>query len=255
MSIWGKIIGGAAGFAFGGPLGALLGGFAGHLYDTYRSEPESDAPPEGGDADTKARADAASQIGFTIAVIALGAKLAKADGVVTEQEIRAFRRVFHVPPGEEKNVARVFNLARRSIHGFQAYAHQIAGMFEGRPALLEELLDCLFHIANADGKVSDEEFAYLAEVAHIFGFSEAEYARIRARHVGPDQDDPYTILGVAREAGDDEVKAAWRKLVREHHPDRLIAQGLPQEFVAVAEDKLKAINAAWDQVARQRGIT
>jgi len=255
MSIWGKIIGGAAGFAFGGPLGALVGGFAGHLYDSYRGDAGDEALPDDADADTRARADAASQVGFTIAVIALGAKLAKADGVVTEQEIRAFRRAFHVPPDEEKNVARVFNLARRSIHGYQSYAHQIADMFEGRPALLEELLDCLFHIAWADGKVSEEEAAYIAEVAHIFGFSTAEFARIRARHLGPDRADPYTILGVAQDAGDDEVKAAWRKLVREHHPDRLIAQGLPQEFVAVAEDKLKAINAAWDQVARQRGIT
>ncbi|MGE0253246.1 MAG: TerB family tellurite resistance protein [Alphaproteobacteria bacterium] len=254
MSIWGKIIGGAAGFAFGGPLGALVGGFAGHLFDTYRSDGDETAASGDADTDTKARDTAASQVGFTIAVIALGAKLAKADGVVTEDEIRAFRRVFHVPPEEVKNVARVFNLARRSIHGYQSYAHQIAGMFDGRPALLEELLDCLFHIAWADGAVSADELAYLAEVAHIFGFTEAEYARIRARHVGPDRDDPYTVLGVAHDASDDEVKAAWRKLVREHHPDRLIAQGLPEEFVAVAEDKLKAINAAWDQVSRQRGI-
>ncbi|MBM3560362.1 MAG: molecular chaperone DjiA [Alphaproteobacteria bacterium] len=251
MSIWGKVIGGAAGFALGGPLGALLGGVAGHLYDSYRDDRGDDAATDG---DGEARAVAESQVGFTIAVIALGAKLAKADRVVTEDEIRAFRRVFHVPPEEVGNVARVFNLARRSTHGYQSYAHQIAGMFDGRPALLEELLDCLFYIARADGEVSEGELDYLAEVAHILGFSDAEFGRIRVRHIGPDRDDPYTVLGVDREAGDDEVKAAWRKLVREHHPDRLVAQGLPHEFVAMAEDKLKAVNAAWDQIAKHRGI-
>ena len=138
MSIWGKLVGGAAGFALGGPLGALLGGIAGHVYDTTRTAP------------AEITADPTKQIGFTIAVIALGAKLAKADGVVTEDEIRAFRRVFKVAPEETKNVARVFNLARRSVAGYEPYARQVAGMFADNPVVLEELLGCLFFIAQAD---------------------------------------------------------------------------------------------------------
>lgn len=242
MSIWGKLIGGAAGFALGGPLGALLGAVAGHVYDSTRATP------------SEAGADPTKQIGFTIAVIALGAKLAKADGVVTEDEIRAFRRVFKVAPEETKNVARVFNLARKSVAGYEPYARQVAGMFADNPVVLEELLGCLFFIAQADGTVAEEELVYLQNVARIFGFSDADFARLRAEHMGPDKADPYTVLGIAHDAGDEAVKSGYRKLVRENHPDTLIAQGMPEEFIEVANDKLAAINAAYDKVAAQRGL-
>ncbi len=223
-------------------MGALLGAVAGHVYDSSkRSQGEATADP------TK-------QIGFTIAVIALGAKLAKADGVVTEDEIRAFRRVFKVAPEEMKNVARIFNLARRSVAGYEPYARQVAGMFADNPVVLEELLGCLFYIAQADGTVAEEEVLYLQNVARIFGFSDADFSRLRAEHIGPDAADPYTILGIAPDTDDDETKSAYRKLVRENHPDRLIAQGMPEEFIEVANDKLAAINAAYDKVAAQRGL-
>lgn len=245
MSIWGKVLGGAAGFAIGGPLGALLGGIAGHIIDTKRAEA---AEAAGGGADPT------KQVGFTIAVIALGAKLAKADGVVTPDEIRAFRRVFRVAPEETRNVARVFNLARKSTAGYEPYAKQIAGMFHDNPAVLEELVACLFVIAKADGTVSDSELEYLENVAAIFGFSQADFARLRAESMGPDAADPYTILGVPHDADDDTVKSAYRKLVRENHPDTLIAQGMPEEFVEVANEKLAMINAAYDKICAARGI-
>jgi DnaJ like chaperone protein len=248
MSIWGKLIGGAAGFAMGGPLGALIGGLAGHVYDKTRG-----SEPAVMDADGNGP-DPTKQIGFTIAVIALSAKLAKADGVVTRDEIAAFRQIFNVPPEEVKNVARVFDLARKSADGYEPYARQVAGMFDGNPAVLEKLLGCLFHIAKADGRISDEEAAYIAKVGQIFGFSEGEFARIRAEQLGPDAADPYTVLGVSPDASDAEVRSAWRTLVRENHPDRLIAQGIPEEFVAVANDKLATINAAWDRVSQMRGL-
>ncbi len=238
MSIWGKILGGAAGFALGGPIGALLGGFAGHAVDTMRRTAEPDA--------TK-------QIAFTIAVIALGAKMAKADGVVTRDEIAAFREVFHVPPHEMKSVSRVFDMARREAGGYEPYAHQVARMFKGNPAVLEDLLDGLFHIAKADNVFHPAEQEYLERVARIFGFSEAEFARIREAHVGPDTADPYTILGVPHDASDQDVKTAYHKLVREHHPDVLVAQGLPEEFVELANDKLAAINDAYERVTKARG--
>lgn len=242
MSIWGKVVGGAAGFALGGPLGALLGAVAGHVYDSsMRPAPEVAADP------TK-------QIGFTVAVIALGAKLAKADGVVTEEEIRAFRRVFKVAPEEMKNVARIFNLARKSVAGYEPYARQVAGMFADNPVVLEELLGCLFYIAQADGEVTEAEVDYIENVARIFGFSDAGFARLRAEHIGADSADPYTILGIAPDIDDDAIKSAYRKLVRENHPDTLIAQGMPEEFIEVANDKLAAINAAYDKVAAQRGL-
>jgi DnaJ like chaperone protein len=254
MSIWGAILGGAAGFiALGGPLGALLGAAAGHAIGkiTGRKEADDEAPPQidgvGPHATTK-------QLAFTIAVIALGAKMAKADGIVTRAEIDAFKQVFHIPDEEMKNVGRVFDRARKSSLGFEAYAGQIAGMFKNQPAVLEELLDGLFHIAKADGHVPGTEIEYLRKVAGIFGFNEHDFERIRAEHLGPDKADPYEILGVARSMSDSEIKIVYRKLVREHHPDRLIAKGVPKEFVDVANEKLATINAAWDRISKERNI-
>ena len=254
MSIWGKIIGGAAGFALGGPLGSLLGVLAGHAADRYvDSETPQIAGPGAGSGGDDDRA-ATRQVAFTIAVIALGAKMAKADGQVDRSEVAAFKEVFQVPQSETANVARVFDLAKRDARGFEPYAQQIARMFRKNHPVLEELLEGLFHIARADGKIHDAEIAYLAEVARLFGFSEADFARIREANIGPDKADPYTILGVTRAMSNDEIRAAWRKLVRDNHPDRLIAQGLPEEFVMLANQKVATINAAYDKVAKERGI-
>ncbi len=243
MSIWGKVIGGTAGFALGGPLGAIIGGLAGHAFDRMRGE--------GRDV---AEADGTKQIAFTIGVIVLGAKMAKADGVVTADEIAAFREVFHVPPGEMKHVAKVFDRARRDSEGFEPYARQVAKLFRENPAVLEDLMDGLFHIAKADNVMHPNEVTYLERVAEIFGFDEREFARIRASHLGPDAADPYEILGVPHDISDDELKKRYRTLIREHHPDRLMAEGMPQEFVDVANEKLATINDAYDRVEKQRGM-
>jgi DnaJ like chaperone protein len=243
MSIWGKIIGAAGGFALGGPIGALIGGFAGHALDKMRVD--------GGETGE----DGTRQIAFTIGVIALGAKMAKADGQVTKDEVDAFREVFHVPPEDVKNVARVFDQAKKGVAGFEAYAQQLAGLFAQNPAVLEDLLDGLFHIAKADNVYHPAEDQFLRDVARIFGFSENEFARIKEAHVGADKSDPYVILGVARDVSDDELKSHYRKLIREHHPDTLIAQGMPQEFVDVANEKLAAINDAHDRIRRERDLS
>ena len=241
MSIWGKILGGAAGFALGGPLGALIGAVAGHAVDKMRTT---------GDGDGE---NATKRIAFTIAVIALGAKMAKADGQVTRDEIDAFKRVFHIPPEEVNNVGRVFDQARRDVRGYELYAGQIARMFANNPAVLEELLDGLFHIARADGQVSPHELEYLRQVADIFGLDGTGWERVRAGNMGADQSDPYVILGVPRDAKDAEIKTAYRKLVRENHPDRLVAQGMPQEFIDLANERLATINTAHDRIQELRG--
>ena len=256
MSIFGIIVGGTAGFiALGGPLGALLGAAAGHAVDRWRKKrPESasggELPAESGEQRLATR-----QVAFTVAAIALGAKMAKADGIVTRDEVDAFKQVFHVPQDEMQNVGRIFDQARKSSLGYQAYAEQIAGMFKRQPTVLEELLDGLFHIAKADGLVPEAEIEYLQSVATIFGFDAAKFARIRASHLGADKTDPFVVLGVAHDAANADIKAAYRKLVRDNHPDRLIAKGMPKEFIDIATDKLAAINSAYDRVARERGIT
>jgi DnaJ like chaperone protein len=259
MSIWGKILGGAAGFALGGPLGALLGAAAGHAIDSLREVQDglangADAIGPNGEADEATERAATRQIAFTIGVIVLGAKMAKADGTVSRIEVEAFKQVFHVPPHEQKNVGRLFDRARRDSAGFEPYARQIAGMFRRRSKVLEELLDGLFHIATADGQVHDGELDYLRRVAHIFGFDDAAFGRIRAGHLGPDKADPYEILGVRREMTDAEIKGTWRRLIRENHPDKLVAKGMPREFVEIATEKLATINAAYDRIAKERGI-
>jgi DnaJ like chaperone protein len=244
MGIWGKLVGGAAGFAVGGPLGALVGAAAGHAFDVMRAERDGD------DGETDIR----KQTAFAIAVIVLGAKMAKADGQVTRDEIEAFKEVFRIPPDEMANVGRLFNQARKDSHGFEPYAKQVARLFADSPAVLEELLDGLFHIAKADGVAHPKELEYLKAVSDIFGFDETTFDRVRAASLGGGVSDPYAILGVSREASNDAVRSAWRRLMRANHPDALIAQGMPQDFVDLATEKVATINVAYDRICEQRGI-
>jgi DnaJ like chaperone protein len=240
MSIWGKLAGAATGFALGGPIGALLGAVAGHFgVDRQLDQDETGSAPE-------------SQIAFTVGVIALGAKMAKADGVVTPDEVEAFKEVFRVPPGEMHNVARLFNLAKQDVAGFEAYAAQLAHLFQDNRELLEDVLEGLFHIAAADGIIHPSEDEYLQAVAETFGFSTAEYRSVRARFVPADKTDPYKVLGVPRDADLDEIKLRYRKLMRENHPDKAIARGMPPEFIKIANDKVAAINAAHQQILKER---
>ncbi|MEM9682680.1 MAG: TerB family tellurite resistance protein [Pseudomonadota bacterium] len=244
MSIWGKVLGGVGGFAIGGPLGAIIGAVAGHAVDKIRDS-QSHHEHDG---------DATRSIAFTVGVVVLGAKMAKADGTVTPDEVRAFKQVFRVPPDEVKNVARVFDQARKDSTGFEPYARQIAVMFENRHSVLEELLHCLTFIARADGTLSEDEKAYLKSVSDIFGLDDAAFERVTAISHDTERADPYQVLGVPRDSSDDQVKSAYHKLVRDNHPDRLVAEGMPEEFIEVANHKLAAINVAYETVAAERGL-
>ncbi len=245
MIIWGKILGGAAGFAIGGPLGALLGAMAGHAVDSMQATAQEDQP-EGPRDETR-------EIAFTVGVIVLAAKMAKADGTVTGHEVDAFREIVDVPDDEMRNVIRLFDIAKRDSGGFEPYARQIAKLLQHRPAVLEKLIDGLFHIAQSDGALHEAELVYLRAVAGIFGFDDATFERIR-RSNGDGADDPYAILGAGPGDDDAALKAAYRRRARENHPDTLIAQGMPPEFVAIATAQTARINAAWAQIRRERGI-
>ena len=193
------------------------------------------------------------QVAFSVALIALSAKMAVADGIVTAGEVAAFRRGFAVPPGEERNVERLFDLARQDVAGFESYAKRIAALYDDDCCPLEDVLDGLFVIAKADGAVHTAEMAYLQQVAKIFGFADADFERIAARHVVPEEGDPYLILGADRTWSFDKIRRHYRKLVVENHPDKAIARGLPKEFVAVANDRLAAINRAFERIELERG--
>jgi DnaJ like chaperone protein len=220
MTLWDRILAALDRLAPGETLGAL--------FDRMRGPPER-------------------SVAFTIAVIALGAKMAKADGRVTRDEVAAFREVFTIPPHEEANAARVFDLARTDVAGFEEYAARIAAMFDDDAQVLRDLMEGLFHIAMADGTYHPAEDDFLARVATIFELSGREFRSLRARFARADPD-CYDVLGVSPDAPLEEVRAAWRTAVRETHPDRLMARGLPEEAVKLAEKRLVAVNRAWERI-------
>lgn len=228
MSIWSRITAAISALAQGEGLAAVFD----HLRATGR-------PPE-------------KSVAFTIAVIALGAKMAKADGTVTRNEVAAFRRVFTIPPEDEPAAARVFNLARQDVAGFDAYARKIKAMFgpEDREVLID-LMDGLFHIATADGEFHPAEDAFLSDVATIFDLQGCCFRALRAQHV-QGAPDPYDVLGLPPNAGVEEARTAWRRAVKENHPDVAIARGLPPEAIRLAEDRLRAVNAAWEEISARQ---
>lgn len=189
-------------------------------------------------------------VAFAIAVIALGAKMAKADGQVTRDEVTAFREVFQIASGDEAGAARVFNLARTDVAGYREYARRIAGMFAEDPKTLCDLMEGLFHIAMADGFYHPGENRFLEDVAEILGVPDAEFKALRARFVPNAIPDPYTVLGVPRDLDIEEIRRVWRRLVKENHPDSMIARGVPQEAVKLAEKRMIDINRAWEDISK-----
>ncbi|AVO36499.1 molecular chaperone DjiA [Pukyongiella litopenaei] len=192
-------------------------------------------------------------VAFAIAVIALGAKMAKADGQVTRDEVTAFREVFHIAQEDEDGAARVFNMARTDIAGYEDYARSIGRMFADDPDTLKDLMEGLFHIAMADGFYHPNENEFLAEVAEIFGMPGPDFVALRARFVPDASPDPYMVLGVNPDTPMDEIRQAWRRLVRETHPDAMIARGVPEEAVRLAEKRMIDINRAWDEISAGTG--
>ena len=238
MNIWGKIIGSTSGFALGGPIGALIGGAAGHAIDKMQTK--------------KKRSDklALKQIGFTIGIIVLSAKMAKADGKVTKQEILAFKNKIDVPDTEMKNVAFLWDQAKKSSQGYEVYAQQISNLLEKNSPVLEELLNLLIVIAEADGKITHPEIIYLKRVSEIFGFSNEDFERIISYKI-KDPSNPYKVLGVSEKTPISEVKKIWKKLVTKHHPDLLISQGMPRELIKQNTQRLTEINNAWETIKKQ----
>ncbi|MCU0830730.1 MAG: DnaJ family molecular chaperone [Rhizobiaceae bacterium] len=198
-----------------------------------------------GDPQTRRR------VAFSIAMIALSAKMAKADGVVTQPEIAAFHRIFEIPAEDRAQVVRLYTLAQQDVAGFEAYASQLARLCEAGThdcPVLEDILDGLFHIAKSDGVVHERELHFLAQVAGVFGISDGHFDTILARHIETGRRDPFAVLGVAPDTPMPDIRKAWLQLVRDNHPDTAVARGMPEEFVAVANARLAAINAAWDAI-------
>ncbi len=244
MSIWGKIIGGTAGFALGGPIGAILGVMAGNMYDKKKKSKLNfnEIPNQ------------QKQNFFALSIIILSAKLAKSDGVVTKDEIEAFKEKFKIPNSDLANVSKIFNEAKKSTYGYKQIADQVGQLFADNKILLEELLNNLFYIAEADGNISINEIEFLKSVGNSFNLTENEFQRIFHSRLKNKESDPYKVLGVNRDDNDDIIRKKWILLNKEHHPDNLIARGMPQEFIEQANKELSSINIAYDKIKKYRGI-
>ena len=247
MSIWGRVIGGAAGFALGGPIGAILGVMAGGAFDR-RSRARTSFNFNRINTDQK------QQI-FTLSFIILSAKLSKSDGQVTEDEISAFKDKFKVPKSEISKVSKIFNEAKKDTYGYKQIANQVGELFSSNKVLLEELLNNLFYIAASDGNISISEVDLLKSISKSFKFSEKDFQRIFQANLKNSESDPYKVLGVNRSSSDSEIRKKWIKLNKEHHPDNLIAKGMPKEFIRQSNKELAAINIAYDKIKEIRGIS
>lgn len=222
MSIWNRISEALSALAKGEPLT--------RVFDALRTPPER-------------------SVAFAIAVIALGAKMAKADGLVTRDEVTAFREVFQIAGDDEAGAARVFNLARQDVVGFEEYAQRIKAMFGAQTETLFDLMEGLFHIAVADGVYHPNEDAFLERVAAIFEIPDAQFQVLRSRFVPNAKPDPYAVLGVDPGTPVEDIRNHYRALVRDMHPDRMIARGVPQEAIKLAEKRLSDINHAWEEIS------
>jgi DnaJ like chaperone protein len=236
MSIWATLAGTAIGLVIGGPIGALAGAAAGSAVDLARA---------------RFTKPGQRQVAFTIAAIALSAKMASANGEATAAEFATFQRLFRVDPAESVNARRFYDLAKASTAGFEAYARQAAELLGPGSPTLEDLLDALWMIAAVDG-FDAAELAYLEQVATLLGFDAAAQARIRRRHLAPAADDHWAVLGVEPGADAATIKAAYHALVKRYHPDRAVAEGVPSEFIRVSELRMASINAAYDQLTGRR---
>ena len=242
MSIWGKIIGGTTGFALGGPLGAIIGMMIGGSFDRSARKFSS----------SNQISQQQKQNVFALCIIVLSAKIAKADGQVTKEEIYTFKEKFNIQAEEMSEVSKIFNEAKKSSFGFKNIADQVGNLFSDNKVLLEQLLNNLFYIAEADGLTSVNELEVLRSISQSFHFNETDFQRIFHSRLNNKESDPYKILGVTREDSDNNIRKKWIELSKEHHPDYLIAKGMPKEFIKEANKELSSINLAYDKIKELR---
>ena len=239
MSIWGSLIGGFVGFSFAGPIGALIGSMIGGRISSARRSgfQRSFAPPQ--------------QV-FAIALIILTAKLAKVDGQVSKEELIAIKNKLKIPDHEIDQVGKIFDKAKEDSLGYEPYAQQIAQIYRNNPAVLDEVINILFYIAEADGKVSDSEITMMRNIARIFSISQSQFEGIRESRKGSDKLNPYVVLGCDPNEDFASIRKKYLSLSKEHHPDVLVSKGVPQEVIEESKKKMRAINSAFDQIEKMK---
>ena len=238
MSIWGSLIGGMVGFSLGGPFGMLLGSLIGGKISRARAS--------GGGFGSFGKPQ---QI-FALSLIVLSAKLSKADGQVSKEELIAVRDKLKIPENEIEQVGKIFNKAKQESTGYEPYAQQIAQIYKNNPNVLEEVINILFYIAEADGNVSQSELDMMQNIARIFGLNQAQFNSIKESRKSSDKLNPYIVLESKPEEDLQAIRKRYLQLSKEHHPDILLSKGVPQEVIAESKKKMRAINSAWDQIQK-----
>ena len=237
MAIWGSLIGGMIGFSLGGPFGMLLGSLIGGKMSRSRS---------GGGF----RSFAQPQQIFALSLIVLSAKLSKADGQVSREELIAVKDKLKIPESELDQVGKIFNKAKEESTGYEPYAKQIAEVYRGNMNVLEEVINTLFYIAEADGNISDNELIMIENIARIFGLNQAQINGIKESRKSSDKLNPYIVLESKPDDSLEEIRKRYIKLSKEHHPDLLLSKGVPQEVIDESKAKMRAVNSAWDQIQK-----
>lgn len=237
MSIWGSLIGGVIGFSFGGPFGALLGSFVGGKLSQLNSG-------------NKTKSFANSQEVFALSLIVLSAKLSKADGQVSKEELMAVKDKLQIPDNEIDQVAKIFNKAKEESTGYEPYAKQISEIYQGNLNVLEEVINILFYIAEADGHVSEAEILMITDIAHIFGLSQTQFESIKESRKSSDKLNPYIVLESTPSDDLQTIRKKYIKLSKEHHPDLLLSKGVPVEVINESKNKMRSINSAWAQIQK-----
>ena len=239
MSIWGNLVGGFIGFSFAGPIGALIGSIIGGKISSAR---------RGGFQQSFAQ----SQQIFAISLVILTAKLAKADGQVSKEELIAIKEKLQVPDHEIDQVGKIFNKAKEDSLGYEPYAKQIAQIYQNKPAVLDEVINILFYIAEADGNVSDSELAMIKNISQIFNISDIQFEGIKESRRGSDKLNPYIVLGCTSNDDFATIRKRYLQLSKEHHPDALISKGVPKEVIEESKKKMRAINSAFDKIEKMQ---
>ena len=238
MSIWGSLIGGMIGFSFGGPFGMLLGSLIGGKISRARSR------------NTNFGSFAQPQQIFALSLIVLSAKLSKADGQVSKEELVAVRDKLKIPDNEIEQVGKIFNKAKEESTGYEPYARQISQIYKSNPNVLEEVINILFYIAEADGNISQSELNMIQNIAEIFGLNDTQFNSIKESRKSSDKLNPYIVLGCNPDDNLQNIRKKYLKLSKEHHPDLLRSKGVPQEVIEESKKKMRSINSAWDQIQK-----
>ena len=239
MSIWGNLVGGFIGFSFAGPIGALIGSIIGGIVSSAR---------RGGFQQSFAQS---KQI-FVISLVILTAKLAKADGQVSKEELIAIKEKLKVPDHEIDQVGKIFNKAKEDSLGYEPYAKQIAQIYQNKPAVLDEVINILFYIAESDGKISNSELAMIKNIAQIFNLTDIQFEGIKESRKGSDKLNPYIVLGCTSNDDFATIRKRYLQLSKEHHPDALISKGVPKEIIEESKKKMRAINSAFDKIEKMQ---